>query len=131
MTTVYFDSPLSDAERRAKLYGGDIFVISPSPAATQLCSLADDLLKEAFAPHDPEFAQEHFEVEKFAQILAELKPRFIHHEKCKELIPQILQSASHGGCPFVLPVRGGTSPARLARQLHGGTAYSHSELRIA
>ena len=32
-----------------------------------------------FAPHDPQKAQYHLPVERFAGILAELKPKFIHH----------------------------------------------------
>jgi hypothetical protein len=35
-------------------------------------------------------AQEHLPVEKYVEILARLKPEFIHHPRCKQLIPGLL-----------------------------------------
>ena len=77
------------------VYDGDVFVISPTTHSLELCQLAEDLLAEAFAPHDPEIAQDHYSIEQYAGILAEVKPAFIHHPRCKELIPEILGAA---GC---------------------------------
>jgi hypothetical protein len=31
-SSIYLDAALTDAERRQRLYGGDIFVLSPPPA---------------------------------------------------------------------------------------------------
>ena len=90
MGTVYVDSPLSDDERRQHLYGGDLFVFSPNKSSSALCALARQLSEEAFAPHDPETAQDHMPAEEYAAILAELKPRFIHHPKAKENIGALL-----------------------------------------
>lgn len=95
MANIYFDSSMSDEERRQKIFEGDIFVLSPTAASLELCALAEEILKEAFAPYDPETAQDHMPVEQFASILAEVKPQFIHHPGCKHLIPQVLDSA---GC---------------------------------
>ena len=89
MTAVYFDSQMSDEERRESLYKGDIFVFSPTPATLALAALARRLCEEAFSPHPPQTAQEHFSVEDYAAILAELKPRFIHHPEAKEHITGI------------------------------------------
>ena len=48
------------------------------------------MIEEAFAPLDPREAQHSLPVEKFAAILAELKPRFIHHPRSKEFVRGIL-----------------------------------------
>jgi hypothetical protein len=86
MNTVYLDAELSDEQRRHQLYGGALHVLNPTPNSLELCSFAQELSRDAFAPYDPEHAQEHLPVEKYVEILAELKPKFIHHPRCKELI---------------------------------------------
>lgn len=90
MTTIHVDSALSDDTRREALYRGDLFVYSPSPAALELVRFTRALVEEAFAPRDPRLAQHEMAVEDYAALLAELKPRFIHHPRCKELLPAIL-----------------------------------------
>jgi hypothetical protein len=86
MGTIYVDSPLTDDERRQRLYAGDLFVHSPTKSSMELCALARNLSEEAFAPFDPPVAQENIPAEEYAGILADLKPRFIHHPRAKELI---------------------------------------------
>jgi hypothetical protein len=90
MATIYIDSAHSDEQRRHRLYGGDLFAFSPSTSATQLAQLARELSEAAFAPHDPQTAQEHMPAERYVEILAELKPAFIHHPRAKELIAGLL-----------------------------------------
>jgi hypothetical protein len=90
MTTVYFDRISADAERRTRLYDGDLFAFSSGEGSAALCQFAREMSEEAFAPHDPERAQESIAAEGYVQILADLKPRFIHHPRCKELIAGIL-----------------------------------------
>jgi hypothetical protein len=92
---IHMASELADDPRRAALYQGDLFVLQPSPASLALADLAREMLEEAFAPHEPERAQYHFSVDAYAAILASLKPTFIHHPSCKELIPSLLAEA---GC---------------------------------
>ena len=86
MGTIYVDSPRSEDERRQRLYAGDLFVHSPTKSSQELCALARTLSEEAFAPHDPPVAQESMPAEEYAGILADLKPKFIHHPQAKELI---------------------------------------------
>jgi hypothetical protein len=97
MSNIYFDNPCSDLDRRSALYDGDIFVYSPSDAAAKLCALAEQLINEAFAPHDPRRIDRHLGMEDCAAILAKLKPAFIHHPECKRLLPEIICSV--GGDP--------------------------------
>jgi hypothetical protein len=90
MNTLFFDRNINDDLRRRDLYAGQIYVYSPTPATSALCQLARDMSEEAFAPHDPAEAQHHVSVERYNEILKTLKPAFIHHPRCKELIRQIL-----------------------------------------
>jgi len=91
------ESTLTDDERRARLYAGDLFVYGPKPATLAFTEFTRELVRDAFGDLDPELAQYHMPVEDYAALLAELKPRFIHHPRCKELIPEVL--AEHGADP--------------------------------
>ncbi len=88
--TIYLDSHLSDAERRRRLYAGDVFLYSPRPATRALTEFARELIEEAFAPLDPQHAQHALPVERFVEIVAPLKPRFIHHPRTRELLLALL-----------------------------------------
>jgi hypothetical protein len=90
VSAVFIDADLSDAERRARLYAGDIFIFSASPGTKALAALAQEMLEKEFAPLDPRTLHEHLTAEDVAARLAVLKPRFIHHPECKRLLPQIM-----------------------------------------
>ena len=90
MTTLYFDSPYGDDRRRQALYQGHIFVFSPRPSAVALTEWARELIEEAFHPLDPVHAQDSLPVERFVEIVAPLKPRFIHHPKTLDLLRDLL-----------------------------------------
>jgi hypothetical protein len=90
MKTVFFDAELGDEQRRLELYNGALHVLRPTRSSLELCSFAQELACEAFSPYDPEHAQEYLPVEKYVEILAQLKPKFIHHSRCKELIRGML-----------------------------------------
>jgi hypothetical protein len=90
MNSLFFDSGASDETRRKRLYEGQLFVYGPRPSSLALCDFAREMAEEAFKPLDPREAQHHLPVERFAAILAELKPKFIHHPKSKQLIQALL-----------------------------------------
>jgi hypothetical protein len=90
MHSIYVDAEFGDDERRQKLYDGDLFVYSPRPSTLALTAFAGELARQAFAPLDPETAQFEMTVEDYAALLAELKPRFIHHPESKRLIQEML-----------------------------------------
>jgi hypothetical protein len=94
MTALRFDSPLDDDARRQRLYAGELFVYSPTKASLEFCEFARGMIREAFAGRDPELAQHEMPVAEFAALLAELKPRFIHHPESKRLIRAML--VAHG-----------------------------------
>ena len=89
-TSIFFDAAMNDEERRQRLFQGDIFVFSPTDASLQLTVLAVEMLKKAFAPHDPRDVHRHLSPEETAAILGKLKPQFIHHPECKQIIPRIM-----------------------------------------
>ncbi|MDZ8064232.1 MAG: hypothetical protein RMY64_01130 [Nostoc sp. DedQUE08] len=123
MSTIYFDSIFSDEIRRKHLYDGQVFVFSPCASAIALCDFARGMVEEAFAPLDPRDAQHSLPVEKYVEILAQLKPAFIHHPESKQLIQGILKES---GCDlnktyFDVPrLRTATSD----RYLTAGIAYA-------
>jgi hypothetical protein len=90
MHSIYVDANVTDDERRQKLYEGDLFVYSARPSTQALIDFAAQLARDAFAPLDPETAQYEMAVEDYAALLAELKPRFIHHPESKRLIQAML-----------------------------------------
>ena len=91
MSGLYFNSSVSDAERREGLYSGDLFVYGESPSTRGLCDFARSMSEEAFAPYHPTDAQHHMPVEQYVEILAELKPKFIHHPESKKHIQVLLE----------------------------------------
>ncbi len=92
MTTVLSNSPVCDDTRRGGLYAGNVYVYSATPASQRLVGFARELIAEAFGDRDPRTAQHDMPVEEFAALLADLKPRFIHHPRCKELLPEVIAS---------------------------------------
>jgi hypothetical protein len=90
MTAVHYDSLMSEDARREAIFAGDLFVFSPTQSSLALVEFAKQMVVEAFAPHDPEYAQFELPVEEFAAILGKLKPAFIHHPRCKELLRALL-----------------------------------------
>ena len=90
MTTIHLDARISDDERRRRLYEGDLFVYSPTAASLELVEFARGMLRDSFGELDPQMAQFSMPVEAYAQLLGELKPKFIHHPECKRLLPAML-----------------------------------------
>jgi hypothetical protein len=90
MTVVYFDSPMSDEERRERLFAGDLFVYSPTVHSQELAAFACQMSEDAFAPHFPPDAQHHMAGQEYVDVLAKLKPTFINHARSKELVAKVL-----------------------------------------
>lgn len=90
MTVLYFDSTMSDGERRRRLYGGDLFVYSPTPHSLELCAFAREMAEEAFTPYFPPNAQHQLAGQEYVDVLAKLKPTFINHPRSKELVAGVL-----------------------------------------
>jgi hypothetical protein len=90
MTAVYVDSTVTDDERRLRLFEGDVFVFSQRPAALRFVDFARSMIEHEFGDLDPRTAQYHMPREDYAELLSRLKPAFIHHERSKECISDLL-----------------------------------------
>ena len=139
MVDLVHEAALDDDTRRRRLYAGDLFLYSARTCSKALCELGRAMLEEAFAPHDPRAIHHHLGAEVTASILSKLKPAFIHHPRCKELIPEILASV---GCDLDLvyfdvprmrsayPTEYLTSGIAYAFHPHRDTWYSAPQCQI-
>src|SRR6266581_1760146 len=91
MNSIIIDAPATDEKRRELLYRGQLLVYSPTRSSLALVEFARKMAEEAFHPHDPETAQYHVPVERYAAILAEMKPKFIHAPESKRCIQGMLR----------------------------------------
>lgn len=87
---MFCDFKTDEAMRREELYRGSVFLYSSSPAALKFCEFARELIEAAFGPYDPRTVHKNLPVERCVEILAELKPKFIHHPRSKEHIQELL-----------------------------------------
>lgn len=90
MTGVLLDPPRSDETWRSEIYDGRIIILSPIPEMRAVIEHTRAMVEEAFAPLDPQRAHESLPVEKCVEILAKLKPSYIHHPRTKQLIQDAL-----------------------------------------
>ncbi|MFZ1682770.1 MAG: hypothetical protein WAU88_01445 [Candidatus Zixiibacteriota bacterium] len=139
MNTFFFDANVSDDIRRQQLYNGQIFVYSPRPSTIALCDFARTMIEDVFRPLDPKTAQFELPVEKYAAILADFKPKFIHHPESKRLLQAVMKDL---GCNleqvyFDVPrIRTSTSDNYLTTGIayafhpHRDTWYSAPQFQI-
>jgi hypothetical protein len=99
MTAVHVDPLMADDARRDALYRGEVILTRPDSATTEFCGFAAELVADGFAGLDPERAQDFMPVGQYVEILTELKPRFIHHPRSKELLQAVLEAR---GCDMEL-----------------------------
>jgi hypothetical protein len=91
MNTVFFDSATSDQDRRRSLYDGQLYLFGVRQSVLEFARFARHMIEDAFAGLAPERAQYSMPVEKFAEILGVLKPKFIHHPESKRHLQVILE----------------------------------------
>ena len=95
MAIIHYGTSMGDGERRARLYAGELFLLPPTAEGVALCEHARCMVEEAFQPLDARTAQHEMPVERYAALLSELKPAFIHHPESKRLIQELLHAV---GC---------------------------------
>lgn len=91
MPAVLIDPRITDEERRAALYRGDLVFQTPLRNSTALCDLAWEMIQEAFHPILPERAQFEMPVERFVEIISKLKPAFTHHPRAKTILRDLFE----------------------------------------
>ena len=124
MSTLFVDSHVPAKVRRTRLYEGEIFVFDPRPGSRALCEFARSMIEDAFGGLDPRSAQFEMPVERYVEIVAPLKPRFIHHPKTMELLKTMV---AEFGCDLD---RTYIDVPRLRMVTHGGyltsgVGYAH------
>ena len=81
---------LTAEEVTRRVYNGALALYCPRPAGLALCEFAQGLVEEAFhavSPDlEPQTAQHELSVDDFVEIVAPLKPRFIHHPETRVLL---------------------------------------------
>lgn len=90
MNSIFYDSTMDDDARRERIYEGQIFVFRPRDSSLRFCEFARTMLNDAFPGLDPERAQYSLPVEQYAEVLAKLKPAFIHDARSKALIRALM-----------------------------------------
>jgi hypothetical protein len=121
--TILYDIDISDDVRRRQLYDGQLFVYSRRASILGLVNFAKSMIEDAFGGLDPRTAQKNMEVERYADLLAKLKPAFIHHPESKRHLRSILEDlgCDLGKTYFDVPrMRSSTSDSYLTT----GIAYA-------
>jgi hypothetical protein len=91
--TVMVDPDLQDDALRQALYDGKLIVLTRLQAVSDLVDYTREQLTELFAPYDPEHAHEHIAPATMAKLLGEWKPRWIHAERSKQLVCDVITQA--------------------------------------
>lgn len=90
MVGIYLNHPLSDRERRDRIFAGDLLLYARGPATAALADHAVAQICEAFEPYPPQGAQYKLPVEEFVRRAGPLKTRFTNDPRTKELIRDVL-----------------------------------------
>jgi hypothetical protein len=87
------DPDLTQEELRGALYEGNLVLLTRLRSLAELVEYVREELTELFAPHDPQHVHEHVGPEAMAKVLGSWKPRFIHAERSRKLVREIIQEA--------------------------------------
>jgi hypothetical protein len=90
MAIIAVDGSVPDAERRARVFAGQIFCLPPNDAVAAFGDFAWDLIERAFGGLDPSDAHQHLTVEEYVKILGPLKTAFTHPAESKRLLRELL-----------------------------------------
>src|SRR5581483_11477487 len=92
--TVFVDPDGVHADKlRQIIYGGNLVVLTRLQAVSNFVEYTRDQLTQLFQPHDPEHAHEHYSPAEMASMLGTWKPSFIHADKSKRLVRDIITEA--------------------------------------
>jgi hypothetical protein len=75
---ISFNPAGGDEGHRLRTYQGELTILPPSPASCALVEFARDQIEAAFAPCHPQHAHGELAATETVEILARLKPQFIH-----------------------------------------------------
>jgi hypothetical protein len=90
---IFVDLDVPADELRQTLYAGNLVLLTRLQSVSNLVAYTREQLTELFKPHDPEHAHEHFDPAQMAKILGAWKPSFIHSDRSKSLVREIIREA--------------------------------------
>ena len=96
MSAILVDPQHPEAALREALYSGNTLMLKPATASKKLCEFAWKMIQDAFSPLHPEQAQSELPVEKFSEIISQLKPRFTHSPEAKRYPAGIIRGTGVG-----------------------------------
>ena len=91
--SIFVDLDVPADELRQTLYEGNLIILTQLPAVRNLVEYTREQLAELFSPYDPEHAHEYFDKIEMARMLGAWKPKFIHSDRSKDLVRQIIKDA--------------------------------------
>ena len=139
MVNVHIDPAFDDAERRRRLYGGDVLVYTQVPEVAAFAAYTREMITELFAPHDPISIQTVYSPEELADLLIEFKPRWIHDPRSMEHVRTIARALGcepgniHADVPKLrtaFPEGGLSTGIAYAFQAHRDTWYAAPKAQI-
>ena len=90
---IVVDPAVSGDDLRQRLYAGNLVILTRLRALNDFVEYTREELTELFSPHDPEYAHEHIDPPEMARILSGWKPRFIHSDRSKKLVRDVIEEA--------------------------------------
>ncbi len=93
MASLLTDPDISAEELRQRIYSGDLVIMTNLRALEEFVTYMREELTALFAPHDPEHAHEFIEPTEMAKLLGAWKPRWIHAERSRDLVREIIAEA--------------------------------------
>ena len=139
MVNVHIDPAFDDAERRRRLYGGDVLVYTHVPEVAAFAEYTRDMITELFAPHDPLTIDTVHSPEELADMLIEFKPRWIHDPRSMEHVRAVARALGcepekiHADVPKLrtaFPQGGLSTGIAYAFQAHRDTWYAAPKAQL-
>jgi hypothetical protein len=81
---ISFNPAGGDEGRGLRTYQGELTILPPSSASCALVEFARDQIEASFAPRHPQHAHGELAVTESLEILARLKPQFIHDPQTRK-----------------------------------------------
>jgi len=139
MATVHIDPTFDDAERRERIFKGDVIIYTRVPEIEAFAEFTRNLITEVFAPHEPTAVHESRTPEELADILVSFKPKFIHHPESIKHVERIITALgasakmTYADVPKLrtaFPQGGLSTGIAYAFQVHRDTWYSAPKQQI-
>ena len=139
MVNLHIDPAFDDAERRRRLFGGDVLVYTHVPEVAAFAAYTREMITELFAPHDPLSIQTVYSPEELADLLIEFKPRWIHDPRSMDHVRAIARALGcepakiHADVPKLrtaFPQGGLSTGIAYAFQAHRDTWYAAPKAQL-